>query len=742
MRKLAASLAPAVVAGLFLAILPEGASARQSRDWQDCARNEPDVSIAGCTRVIEHGGRETARNRAIAHTNRGNDYINKGDVDRALADYEAAIRYDATFPNAFNGRGRVYLLRKEYDRAVAEFDQCLRLDPKHPFARSNRAIAYSDKGDYDHAIADLDEAIRATPGRADIYEIRGNAFREKGDPRRAILDYDEALRAEPGRTGAYFDRGLAYQRLGDFDRAIVDYDEAIRLNPKYLAPFGQRSIAYYRKGDYARSLIDAKEFVRLGRTNDASEVTDFDGAMLLGSGLRENLDFAGCADVFGKAIAEVRHPEKAHWFIYFSRAGCYEGLHQSDKAEADFARALELSPDEPQVLNSLAFGWVDRGVKLDEGLRMIKRAFEQRPDDGSVVDSLGWAYYRLGNSEEAVKHLDRAVKLNPGDAFIHDHLGDAYWRAGRRGDAIAQWSQARSLNPAPDDVRRIETKLRTGLPEPAPPAVAAGPAVPATTTTQSEPAPGPVVVAVPKSPRADEAPARPSARVALIIGNSGYKAVAALPNPRRDAESVAAALRDVGFRTVRLEVDLSREKFVEALRVFAREAEGSDWAVVYFAGHGIEMGGVNYLLPIDAKLETDRDAQFEAVPLDQVMSAVDGARKLRLVLLDACRDNPFSRQMRRTTASRSVGRGLARIEPEGGTLVVYAAKHGEVALDGDGGNSPFVAALVKNLPTPGVEINKLFRLVRDEVMAATGRRQEPFVYGSLPGDDFFFTAGK
>jgi len=111
MRKLAASLAPAVVAGLFLAILPEGASARQSRDWQDCARNEPDVSIAGCTRVIEHGGRETARNRAIAHTNRGNDYINKGDVDRALADYEAAIRYDATFPNAFNGRGRVYLLR-------------------------------------------------------------------------------------------------------------------------------------------------------------------------------------------------------------------------------------------------------------------------------------------------------------------------------------------------------------------------------------------------------------------------------------------------------------------------------------------------------------------------------------------------------------------------------------------------------------------------------------------------------
>ncbi|MGA2129539.1 MAG: tetratricopeptide repeat protein, partial [Xanthobacteraceae bacterium] len=688
MRKLGAFLASAVVAGLLLVVLAGGAGARQSRDWQDCARNEPDVSIAGCSRVIEHGGRETPRNRAIAHTNRGNDYINKGDIERAMADYEQAVRYDSSFSNAFNGRGRVYLLRKEYDRAIAEFEQCLRLDPKHPFARSNRAIAYSDKGDYDHAIADLDESIRLNPGRADLYELRGNSFRDKGDPRRALLDYDEALRAEPGRIGAFFDRGLAYQRLGDTDRALVDFDEAIRLNPKYIAPFGQRSLAYYRKGDYARALIDAKEFIRLGRTDNPAEVTDLDAAMLLGSALKEIKDFAGCADVFGKALAEIRQPEPAHWFIYFSRGNCYGGLHQTDKAEADFTKALELSPDEPQVLNTLAYGWVDRGIKVDEAVRMIKRAFEQKPDDGFIVDSLGWAYYRLGNYEEAMKQLDRAVKLNPGDPAIHDHLGDISWRAGRRGDAIAHWTQARSLNPAPDDARRIEVKLRTGLPEPA--AVATGPAAPETTTSSSAPPPGPVAIAVPKSPRADEAPAKPSTRVALVIGNSAYKAVAALPNPRHDAEAVAAALRDVGFRTVRLETDLGREKFVEALRVFAREAEGADWAVVYFAGHGIEMGGVNYLLPVDARLETDRDAQFEAVALDQVMSAVDGARKLRLVLLDACRDNPFARQMRRTTASRSVGRGLARIEPDGGTLVVYAAKHGEVALDGEGGgNSPF-----------------------------------------------------
>ena len=124
-----------------------------------------------------------------------------------------------------------------------------------------------------------------------------------------------------------------------------------------------------------------------------------------------------------------------------------------------------------------------------------------------------------------------------------------------------------------------------------------------------------------------------------------------------------------------------------------------------------------------------------------MLGSVEGARKLRLIILDACRDNPFARQMRRTVASRAIGRGLGRIEPEGGTLVAYAAKHGEIALDGDGTNSPFVASLVKRLPTPGIEINKLFRLVRDDVMAATGRKQEPFVYGSLPGEDFF-VAGK
>ena len=233
-------------------------------------------------------------------------------------------------------------------------------------------------------------------------------------------------------------------------------------------------------------------------------------------------------------------------------------------------------------------------------------------------------------------------------------------------------------------------------------------------------------------------------RIALVIGNSAYKNADTLPNPERDANLVADALKRTGFETVTLLTNLRKDALVSALRDFAARAETADWAVVYYAGHGMEVGGINYLIPTDAKIAADRDIGFEAVPLEQVLNAAERAKKLRLVILDACRVNPFASQMKRTqtVASRSVSRGLAAVEPEAGTLVVYAAKDGETALDGDGINSPFASALVKNLPTPGLEVRRLFDFVRDDVMEATGRKQKPFSYGSISGrQDFYFVAG-
>jgi hypothetical protein len=232
-------------------------------------------------------------------------------------------------------------------------------------------------------------------------------------------------------------------------------------------------------------------------------------------------------------------------------------------------------------------------------------------------------------------------------------------------------------------------------------------------------------------------------RVALVIGNGAYRNVHPLDNPQHDARQIAGVLRDIGFQTVTLTNDLTRDKFFEALHAFGKEAEKADWAVVYYAGHGFEIGGVNYLVPVDARLAVDKDAETEAVALEQVIAAVGGARKLRLVMLDACRDNPFAPSMQRTMALKLVDKGLSNIEPGAGFMVVYAAKHGETALDGEGANSPFATVVARDIREPKLEVRKLFDIVRDDVLASTKRRQEPFTYGSPPGrEDFYFVAGK
>jgi tetratricopeptide (TPR) repeat protein len=193
--------------------------------------------------------------------------------------------------------------------------------------------------------------------------------------------------------------------------------------------------------------------------------SDLEAIMALGNVLRGRKQFAECADVYSKGVDTIAKPEKSNWVIYYFRGICLERAKQWARAENDLKKSLELFPEQPHVLNYLGYSWIDQGINLDEGMRMIKRAVEQRADDGYIVDSLGWAYYRLGNNEDAVKQLERAVELKPEDPTINDHLGDAYWRIGRVLEARFQWSHARDLKPEPDDLAKIEVKLKSGLPD-------------------------------------------------------------------------------------------------------------------------------------------------------------------------------------------------------------------------------------------------------------------------------------
>jgi outer membrane protein assembly factor BamD (BamD/ComL family) len=223
-------------------------------------------------------------------------------------------------------------------------------------------------------------------------------------------------------------------------------------------------------------------------------------------------------------------------------------------------------------------------------------------------------------------------------------------------------------------------------------------------------------------------------RVALVVGNSSYQNVGRLPNPSKDADAVAQMFKKAGYE-VSLLKDVGNLDFKRGIRKFEDAASDADIAVVFYAGHGIEIGGTNYMIPVDARLATDRDARDEAIELERIIESVEPAKKLRLVILDACRDNPFLAGMKRRQAMRAaVGAGLGPAPDLGSEiLIAYAAKQGSTAEDGNGEHSPFTTAILNNLTEPGLDIRLAFGRVRDEVIKITSSRQEPYVYGSLGG---------
>jgi uncharacterized caspase-like protein len=327
---------------------------------------------------------------------------------------------------------------------------------------------------------------------------------------------------------------------------------------------------------------------------------------------------------------------------------------------------------------------------------------------------LGRVHLRKRDYDRAIADLSEAARIDAKDPEILSERAGAYEAKGDINRAIADYQAAVDLPARSDTERRAVSEARERL------------------------------VALERQkqglhPSRPPVAAPPGRRIALVMGNSAYQAAGRLVNPANDARAVAASFRRLGFAEVIERYDLDLTSMSTAIKYFGDRSADADWAVVYYSGHGLEMNGIAYLIPIDARLERDTHVSDETVALSRVLEKVESARKLRLVILDACRNNPFvARMIRSAGVTRSIGRGLAPIEPEGGVLVAYAAKHGTTAEDGTGINSPFAEALLANLEEPGLEINFLFRRIRDQVLASTNRRQEPFLYGSLPSESLFF----
>ena len=376
-----------------------------------------------------------------------------------------------------------------------------------------------------------------------------------------------------------------------------------------------------------------------------------------------------------------------------------------ERAIVDFDLALRLDPQYELVNNSTfhsSRAWAYHLSGRDSGaLSSAEKAAELASDDAGVLNTRGHIYVALGHLDKALADFDKAIEHDAEHVSAYMGRGLAYERKGDRDRAIADLKKAVALPATTRDAKAAQAKAQERL---------------ALLT------------------------AGPTRRIALIIGNSTYASVARLGNPANDAKEIASALRRIGFAAVIERYDLGYRELREALRAFGDKAAAADWAVVYFAGHGIQVNQTTYLIPTDARLTRAAHVEDEAVALPYVLSKVEEARKLRLVIIDACRDNPFLARMEQTAGTRTVGRGLGRIEPERGILVAYSARDGQLALDGSEKHSPFTKALLEHIEEPGLEIGLLFRKVRDRVLKLTASAQEPFVYGSLPSEGLYFKA--
>lgn len=278
----------------------------------------------------------------------------------------------------------------------------------------------------------------------------------------AQLYFQLALGAEPQNDGALFQLGdiaariTLPQRVGAPEQAIKFFEKISPNSPYYLDAKLRTALAYAEKGDNEKA-------IELFSTLEKEKPEDRRISMVL-TGLYMRLDqFDNAEKVLNRTISQITTPQPIDWILYYQRGIAFERQQNWNKAEPDFRKALELYPNQPEVLNYLGYSLIDRNEKLDEAVDMLKRAVSQRPDDGFIVDSLGWAFYKLGRYDDAAKKLEKAVMLQPADATINDHLGDAYWKIGRKRDAVFQWTYALAFKPEAKDVPLIEAKLKHGL---------------------------------------------------------------------------------------------------------------------------------------------------------------------------------------------------------------------------------------------------------------------------------------
>ena len=517
---------------------------------------------------------------------------------------------------------------------------------------------------------------------ATIYFWRAVGWNKKGNYNQVIADASEAIRLHPS-VALYNLRGSAYYDKGEDDIAIADFNDALRIGPPSGIIFHNRGNAWRSKGEYAKAIADYDQSIKLG-------------------------------------------PPSA--FSWQNRGISKRALGDLDGALADINEAIRLDPTLPQPLTSRAVIWRARG-DLDRAIadttEAIRLAKAKAPANimtppGSVLIS---AYSHRALAYEAKGDFDRARQDYA--AALEGKASDAGSKANQATAKVRLSLLSETLPPAP----------RTATAAPLPSVSKAAPASQAGAASRSPPA------AAEQRKRADTG-RETVRRVALVIGNNAYAHVRPLPNPANDARAMAKSLRDIGF-VVTEGTDLDRTAMQATIRDFLRDAARSQVAVVYYAGHGVQIDGRNYLVPIDIEFRAGSGMTEAMMDMDTIMAGLDDQVRTNILILDACRNNPMAPKLASAGPARDIeaGSGLAAPATLGagstlgaGTLIAFATAPGQVALDGEGPNSPFSAALTRHIGTPGLEVQQMLTRVRAEVVAATKGKQVPWSNSSLLGE--------
>nr|WP_246252289.1 tetratricopeptide repeat protein [Ancylobacter pratisalsi] len=362
---------------------------------------------------------------------------------------ESALALDPRTLRVVDAYGRWASRSGKKDLAIETYEAFDKLLPNDPLVAEELDLLESGK---------ILPALVTTPaaGAAEVLYGLGAALGRQGGEDLALIYLQLGHWLDPSHP-------LIEITLADLFESMKRHDEAIALYRSVPADSPFRTSAQIQLGLNLDAEGDYKDARKTLEAVVAKNPKEQRALMALGDVLRANEEYAEAAAVYTKAIDQLQAPTGNNWMLFYFRGTCYERTKQWDKSEADLKRALELKPEQPHVLNYLGYSWVDQGVHLDQGMEMIRKAVSLRPDDGFFIDSLGWAYYRLGRYEDAVRELERAVELKPSESVINDHLGDAYWKVGRKLEARFKWNHARDLKPDPDELQQIDRKIALGL---------------------------------------------------------------------------------------------------------------------------------------------------------------------------------------------------------------------------------------------------------------------------------------